>query len=241
MVLAINADDVAVRSAFRAKENLNFSLLSDTSKNTLRAYGALDDNGQVKRVTYLVAPDGTVRGVDDAVDAQIQGTGPERQSDHGANLALLFSDWHAELGNQVPPFFLPDSNRRSRSWLKIGSRATVIVALDGSDKDQSMALNRIERLASFESSQDISILAVGKTFPPGADSFGLTVVADPHSDVLPRLNPGGEPLVVVLDRHHKVVYRGPDQGLYNGKATNFVAEVVNAVRAGRSVPRFSQF
>lgn len=241
MVLAINADEVAVRSAFRANESLNFSLLSDTKKDTLRAYGVLDDSGSVKRVTYLVAPDGTVRGIDDAVDAEIQGIGSERVSSHGANLSLLFSDWRARVGEHIPPFFLPDAERRSRSWLRKGAKATVLLVLDGSDALRAQYRERVNRIARSNQMQDVSFLGIARSgAETGKTAEVFPIVSDPYGDVLPRLESQGNSIVIVLDGHGKVVYKGLDLGNYNGRYTSFVVEILNALRAGRPIPKFER-
>lgn len=66
-VLGISPDDPATLAAFREKEKLTFSLLSDPDRKVLEAYGAYGEKlmyGQpvvgVIRSTFVIGPDGTV-------------------------------------------------------------------------------------------------------------------------------------------------------------------------------------
>lgn len=103
---------VAVHRAFAQSERLNFPLLSDASQNVvIRSYGVLGSNGLPQRVTFIIGPDGTVRGKDGGnVDRQFTRSGATLVSQHGENVALLLSDGKAHIGATVPNFFLPGSD-----------------------------------------------------------------------------------------------------------------------------------
>lgn len=58
-VLGINGDSVASHKKFTEKYTLPFNLLSDTTGDTIKAYGA-DGFLAPKRISYLIAPDGTI-------------------------------------------------------------------------------------------------------------------------------------------------------------------------------------
>ncbi len=59
-VLGISVDSVESHAEFKRKENLNFPLLSDVSKEVSRAYGVLNNLGFSSRVTFLVGKDGRI-------------------------------------------------------------------------------------------------------------------------------------------------------------------------------------
>ena len=61
-VLGVSTQDEASHRAFRDKHGLTFPLLADADKAVCRAYGAIGLLGLAKRVTYVIAPDGTVLG-----------------------------------------------------------------------------------------------------------------------------------------------------------------------------------
>ncbi len=58
-VVGISKDSVGSHAKFAQKYHLNFPILSDESHATIEAYGAWGVLG-TKRMTFLVAPDGTI-------------------------------------------------------------------------------------------------------------------------------------------------------------------------------------
>lgn len=67
VVLGISKDTVTSHKKFADKHHLNFTLLSDTSTETIQAYGAWGkkkfmgkEYEGIKRNTYLISPDGTI-------------------------------------------------------------------------------------------------------------------------------------------------------------------------------------
>lgn len=56
-VLGVSADSVLSHGKFAAKYNLNFPILADPDREIIRAYDAA---GFIRRVSYLIAPDGTI-------------------------------------------------------------------------------------------------------------------------------------------------------------------------------------
>lgn len=74
VVLGVSADDVQSHGKFHRKYDLNFPLLSDPDKTTIRAYGAWGKKVMygkeyegVFRYTYLIDPEGRVAKVWDKV------------------------------------------------------------------------------------------------------------------------------------------------------------------------------
>lgn len=76
MVIGISPDPVADLQSFAAAEGLNFPLASDTDHQVADAYGVWGPNtfngvtfDGVRRSTFVVLPDGTIRTAQYAVDA----------------------------------------------------------------------------------------------------------------------------------------------------------------------------
>lgn len=71
-VVGISRDDAESQRAFRAKHGLNFPLLLDTDGRLTEAFGAAaPDRPRSRRVSFLIAQDGTILHVTDAWDARV--------------------------------------------------------------------------------------------------------------------------------------------------------------------------
>lgn len=66
-VIGISKDDASAHEKFKEKHSLNFSLLSDPSATTIKAYGAwgkkMFGREGILRKTFLIDPDGIVQKV----------------------------------------------------------------------------------------------------------------------------------------------------------------------------------
>ena len=69
-VAGVSPQDAATHARFRAEHDLPFTLLCDTAKTAIRDYDVVGPFGAgVRRVTYLISEDGTIR---DAVLADLR-------------------------------------------------------------------------------------------------------------------------------------------------------------------------
>lgn len=70
-ILGVSFDTVEENKAFAEKFDFNFPLLCDTEREIGIAYGACDDQqaSNAKRISYLIAPDGTIKYSYGKVDA----------------------------------------------------------------------------------------------------------------------------------------------------------------------------
>jgi peroxiredoxin Q/BCP len=73
VVLGVSVDSEESHAGFASKYKLNFTLLSDTKKSIVRAYGVESPFGTAKRVTYIIGPDGTIKYVFPHVSARTHG------------------------------------------------------------------------------------------------------------------------------------------------------------------------
>jgi len=76
VVLGVSTDSLESHDKFRGKYNLNFPLLSDTTADVAKMYGAWKEKNMygrrtwgVARMTYWIGPDGRVKKVYKKVDA----------------------------------------------------------------------------------------------------------------------------------------------------------------------------
>ena len=62
-VLGVSTDGVKSHESFRDKYSLNFPLLSDKSKDIVKAYGVQSTFGTASRKTFLIDKDGVIRHI----------------------------------------------------------------------------------------------------------------------------------------------------------------------------------
>ena len=62
-VLGVSTDSVKSHENFKNKYDLNFPLLSDKSKEIIKAYGVESDFGSAKRVTFLIDKSGVIKHI----------------------------------------------------------------------------------------------------------------------------------------------------------------------------------
>jgi peroxiredoxin Q/BCP len=83
----ISVDTLADNTAFAKKENADFPLLADPTKETARKYGVLRNLGALGEVanrwTFYIGPDGRIRQIDKKVNPAESG------KDIVANLTAL--------------------------------------------------------------------------------------------------------------------------------------------------------
>ena len=60
-VVGISTDSLATHTRFAASLNLPFRLLSDPQQQVAGRYAAKDRSGYMRRVVYVIGPDGKVR------------------------------------------------------------------------------------------------------------------------------------------------------------------------------------
>lgn len=245
-VFGISGDGVQVHQAFARSERLNFSLLADTNKETTRAYGVLGTNGLPRRVTFIIGPDGTIRAIDGNVDAQFAKPGGTLVSRHGENLALLLSDWKAQVGMRVPNFFLPNYSGETVSPLASGKKAAVVVFLGSRCPLSRAHAAMLRELATNPVYKDVAFMGVaaGSDEDPSAikkfaDSTQLRfpIARDPYNEVTDRFGAKQTPSAWVLDGKGVVRYSGAlMEDPAHASGGNYVREALNALLMGRPAP-----
>ncbi len=65
-----SVDDVKLNTDFAKSLNLDFPILSDPTKKTAEAYGVINPaRGMANRWTFYIGPDGTIKAIDQKVNA----------------------------------------------------------------------------------------------------------------------------------------------------------------------------
>jgi peroxiredoxin Q/BCP len=60
IVVGISADSEMSHGKFISKYHLPFTLLSDPEKKVIDLYGAKNETGGTKRISYLIGPEGVI-------------------------------------------------------------------------------------------------------------------------------------------------------------------------------------
>lgn len=69
VVIGVSVDSLDAQQKFKAKHNLPFELLSDSSKHASRAFGSLGVGGLVaQRKTFIINPDGKIAHIFEKVN-----------------------------------------------------------------------------------------------------------------------------------------------------------------------------
>lgn len=242
VVFGISADSVATHRDFARSERLNFSLLSDSTKKVIATYGALGTNGLPNRITFIVGPDGTLRGIDGNVNDQFVRRDNQLLSRHGENLSLLLSDWKASVGATIPNFFLPDGEGKTVSPRMSGKKATVIVFLGTQCEPSRQAATVLTQMAARPAYREVTFFGID----PNADTklealkafakslaLSFPLAYDPFGEVCEHFNPETTPSVWVLNSKGIVIYQGAITEGKAGRRLEFVQEALDAILAGR--------
>lgn len=249
-VLGISTDTVESHKRFVEKENLNFPLLADTEKKMATAYGVLAPNGFAGRVTFVIDPNGTVREIDRAVNAQFNREGPALTTRHGDNLDLLLSDWKAQIGQPVPNFSVAGVDGKTVSVLAPGKKATVIFFLSIRARASQSYANRIRDLATDPAYKDVAFLGL---FPNAEETvatikaetaqvgLAFPVARDEGNKLADRFGVSVMPTVWIVNAKGLAVYSGAiDDNADAARVTShYLKDALDATLAGKAPPMAS--
>lgn len=232
VVFGISADSSESHAGFAQSLGLKFSLLADDTKAVCRKYDALNSDGSLRRITYIIGPDGTIRGIDGQVDAQIRGTGEVRQTTYGSDIALLLSDWKAHLDKRVPNFMLPNVSGDVVPAYRFGRHKATVFLLGGSEVGPVAAT--CASLSKQPAYAPVRFLAI---LPKSASATALDIETsiDQWEEVQPHFDLPTKPSVVVVDGQGRVRYRGKVDDVVNGRERNLMREALDSILAGRQV------
>ncbi len=239
VVFGISTDTVESHKGFHEKEHLNFPLLADPGKTVTQAYGVLGPRGFANRVTFLIGPDGTIRGIDRDVNSQFSRNGDKLTTRHGQLIAAALAPWKARLGAPVPAFWLPDAAGKTVSLYQPGKKATVVLFTGARDRGAGAAERSLAGLAADPAYREVAFMAFDPV--PGETAAQIQahaaeaklpfpVARDASGRIAAQFGVTVLPTVWVLDANGTSVY----SGLVEGPGA-YVKEALDAVLAGRAV------
>lgn len=191
VVFGVSVQDVASKKQFCNKDGIKYSLLADTQKQTSRDYGVLSDSGLAKRVTFIIAPNGTVAAIDPKVVPNTAGKD---------TLAMLTG---AKASYDISPQAKPISALELKSQTAKHSGKVVALCFWNSDSTPSAAtVSTLEKLRQNYAAKGFDLLLVS-----------TDRIADRDSKVLPFLKANGAPETLIIDGSEAAFANVFDPGL----------------------------
>jgi peroxiredoxin len=243
-VLGVSADTIQSHKQFVTNEHLNFPLLADPQKQTIAAYGVLGNNGYAQRVTFVIGPDGLIRHIDRTVNAEFSRANGTLTTRHGQNLALLLSDWRAQIGKPIPNVSLADANGKTISLLPSDKKAAVVAFLSAGSPPSQVYAARLRALALNPAYKDVAFAGIYPNATAQAiradaarQQLPFPAARDANGTLANHFQVRVTPTVWVLDAQGIAVYEGAiDDSVDPAQVkTAYLQDALDAVLAGRPV------
>lgn len=247
VVFGISVQNVASKRAFADKYHLNFPILADSEKKVSQAYGVLGQRGVAERVTFIIAPDGTIKNIDRALRFDRKPDGVV--SSHAAALALaLKADWRAQIGQPIPSFTLKNYDGKPITSTDSGSKATVLMFVSTQCPVSNAYNGRMEKLAQEYGSKGVRFLGINANRGEApeqiaahakANDLTFPVLKDTRNVIADHFNAQRTPEVWALDSRGMARYHGAidDSQSESGIQHRYLADALDAVLAGKEPPQ----
>ncbi len=246
VVFGVSADTVESHKGFVTKEHLNFPLLADPSKTMIAAYGVLGASGFANRITFIIGPDGKVSHIDRAVNAEFDRAVGKLTTRHADNLALLLSNWHAEVGKPVPNISLQTVDDKSVSLQMPGKKASVILFLGANCATTRAYRDRLNALTADPANKDVNFVGIDPNGDEtsaalaafgGDQGYGFPLAHDPDGALTRRFHVAVTPTVWVLNGQGIAVYTGAidDSAAVEKVKTAYLKMALDAALTGKPV------
>jgi peroxiredoxin len=255
----VSTQDSASKRAFCAKDALTHTLLADVGGTVAKQYGVyMPNNGLAKRVTFYIAPDGTVADVDQQIKVA---TAAE---DSLKRLAALQASYKPagvsaaapaavagppKAGQPVPQFSLPNPATGSVQSLKdlsAGKKATVVIFV-ATQCPVSNAYNaRMAQIASAYASKGVQFVGInsnkqeaGPEVVSHAKENKLTfpILKDPNNKIADQYDAKVTPEVFVVDAKGNLAFHGPidDSQDVPDIKKQYLRDTLDSLTQGRAV------
>ncbi len=246
LVFGVSADTVESHKQFAIKEHLNFPLLADPQKQMIAAYGVLGSNGYPSRVTFVIGPDGIIQHIDRNVSAQFSRQNGVLTTRHGANLALLLSDWRAQVGKPIPNFSLPDADGQTVALTQPGKSATVVIFMAVRSLPSQAYAERLRNLALDPAYKDVAFLGIDSNTGETAEAIKagverqqipFPVGRDAKGALARHFNARVTPTVWIVNAQGIATYHGAIDDNVNpsGVRNTYLKDALDATLAGKPV------
>lgn len=246
VVLGVSVQDVASKKAFAKKYSLAFPILADADKSVAKRYRALGANGLAERITFIIAPDGTLRSVDNAT--RLARRDGKMMSDHAEALALALSDdWKAELGKPVPSFILKNYDGKPVASTSNKHDLTVLAFVStrcSFSNDYNARLSRFAQEYAARGEKRVRVIGInsGANEKPEAiarhardNGLPYPVTKDEGNVIADRFQAQKTPEVWVLDKRGVVRYHGAIDDHYEEAQVkkSYLRDAVEALLEGK--------
>ncbi len=246
VVFGVSADTVESHKGFVTKEHLNFPLLADPGKTMIGAYGVLNPSGYANRVTFIIGPDGKIRQIDRAVNAEFERSSNQLTTRHAENVRLLLSNWRAQVGKPIPNLSLQTVDDKSVSLQMPGKKATVILFLGANSPATRAYHERLNELTGDAAYKDVNFIGIDPNANETPDmiasaakeqGYAFPLVHDADSSLDARFHIGVTPTVWVMNGQGIAVYAGAiDDQIDTAKIKHsYLKEALDAALTGKAV------
>ncbi len=258
----VSTQDSASKRAFCAKDALTHTLLADVGGTVAKQYGVfMPANGLAKRVTFYIAPDGTVVDVDQKIKV---GTAAE---DSLVRLAALRANYKPagasvpvkkamagppKIGQAVPAFTLPfpasdaDGAMLSLKGLSAGKKATVLIFVSTQCPVSNAYNQRMAQLASAYTDKGVQFVGINSNKQENTgeimsharhNNLTFPILKDPGNKVADEYDAKVTPEVFVVDASGKLAYHGPidDKQNVEDVKQQYLRDALDSLTQGRSV------
>jgi peroxiredoxin len=256
-VFGISVQDVNSKKQFCDKEGIKYPMLADTKKNVAHSYGVLGENGLARRVSFIIAPDGTIAAVDQNVKplthakdllAQIDALKPKLQVETRA-AAQTSPPAKVEMDKPVASFSLANYDGKNTTvgdWDANNTKATVLLFVSVQCPISNGYNERMVDLAKTYGARGVRFVGINSNkaeAPAGIaahakeHSFPFPVLKDTGNVIADRFEAQVTPEAYVIDSKGVLRYHGRiDNSLKQAEVkTRDLQAALDSVLAGRSV------
>lgn len=255
----VSTQDSASKRAFCAKDALTHTLLSDVGGAVAKQYGVyMEGPGLAKRVTFYIAPDGTIVDVDPdirvatAAEDSLKKLTALKASYKPAGVSASAPKAVAgppKLGQAVPTFTLSNpatNSMQSLQELSAGKKATVLIFVATQCPVSNAYNTRMANLAAAYKDKGVQFVGINSNKQESAAEVvrhakqnGLTfpILKDPNNKIADQYDAKVTPEVFVVDAKGNLAFHGPiddKQDVPDVKLT-YLKDALDSLTQGRSV------
>lgn len=256
-VFGISVQDVNSKKQFCDKEGIKYPMLADTKKDVAHSYGVLGENGLARRVSFIIAPDGTIAAVDQNVKPlthaqdllkQIDALKPKLQVETRA-AAQTSPPTKVEIDKPVASFSLANYDGKNTTvgdWDANGTKATVVMFVSKQCPISNGYNERMVNLAKTYSARGVRFVGINSNKAETPEEiaahakehgFPFPVLKDSGNVLADRFDAQVTPEAYVIDSKGVLRYHGRiDNSLKQAEVkTRDLQAALDSVLAGRSV------
>jgi peroxiredoxin len=255
----VSTQDSASKRAFCEKDALTHTLLADVGGKVAKEYGVYrEPAGLAKRVTFYIAPDGTVADVDQqikvatAAEDSLKKLAELKASYKPAGVSMSAPKTSAgppKLGQAVPEFTLsnPATNAtQSLKELSAGKKATVLIFVATQCPVSNAYNQRMANIAAAYADKGVQFVGINSNKEESstevvnhAKKNGLTfpILKDPDNKIADQYDAKVTPEVFVVDASGKLAFHGPidDKQDVADVQHQYLKDALDSLTQGRSV------